>query len=345
MTFPSASSAPPRKRSESPPPAPPPLPTNHSLSLSALGLRAELAPSRSTPENVTTTESDAAVADSSAAPPAPTSTSVLSTPTAADAGPASSSSSQPRLPQRQRLEGSRRTSEALASTDWVASSLTRRFGIAGGLAWLGILTFGVVGEQVGWGSQGDGCGASFAFTLAGVTHRQAGRQAVVVVVCLCGGQVWLGRSRLPRCHPATFTTFTTSLPPCLDPFTTPSHQGGDLSPPPPQHAQAPTDPTPTPRPLPVRLSQVKTRLEVAAEASNTREVQGEVEVALPSGLRYTDLRLGGGAAPQPGDLVVLQYKASADGGWVGGGGVGGGHLVDLASTGLTERCLSCNPKP
>lgn len=34
------------------------------------------------------------------------------------------------------------------STDAVASFLTRRFGIAGGLAWLGVLTFGVVSEQV-----------------------------------------------------------------------------------------------------------------------------------------------------------------------------------------------------
>jgi FKBP-type peptidyl-prolyl cis-trans isomerase len=34
------------------------------------------------------------------------------------------------------------------STDAVASFLTRRFGLAGGLAWLGILTFGVVSEQL-----------------------------------------------------------------------------------------------------------------------------------------------------------------------------------------------------
>eukprot|EP01025_Chloroclados_australasicus_P020884 TRINITY_DN21983_c0_g2_i3.p2 TRINITY_DN21983_c0_g2~~TRINITY_DN21983_c0_g2_i3.p2 ORF type:complete len:298 (-),score=34.75 TRINITY_DN21983_c0_g2_i3:251-1144(-) len=34
------------------------------------------------------------------------------------------------------------------STDWVASALTRRFGIVGGLAWLGILAVGTIGEQV-----------------------------------------------------------------------------------------------------------------------------------------------------------------------------------------------------
>eukprot|EP01023_Acetabularia_acetabulum_P035006 TRINITY_DN3295_c0_g1_i5.p1 TRINITY_DN3295_c0_g1~~TRINITY_DN3295_c0_g1_i5.p1 ORF type:complete len:278 (-),score=60.26 TRINITY_DN3295_c0_g1_i5:359-1192(-) len=34
------------------------------------------------------------------------------------------------------------------STDWVASALTRRFGIAGGFVWLGILAVGSIGEQV-----------------------------------------------------------------------------------------------------------------------------------------------------------------------------------------------------
>lgn len=34
------------------------------------------------------------------------------------------------------------------STDVIASELTRRFGLAGGLVWLGFLSFGVIGEQV-----------------------------------------------------------------------------------------------------------------------------------------------------------------------------------------------------
>eukprot|EP01026_Neomeris_dumetosa_P055975 TRINITY_DN5109_c0_g1_i11.p1 TRINITY_DN5109_c0_g1~~TRINITY_DN5109_c0_g1_i11.p1 ORF type:complete len:297 (-),score=55.71 TRINITY_DN5109_c0_g1_i11:179-1069(-) len=34
------------------------------------------------------------------------------------------------------------------STDWVASALTRRFGVVGGFAWLGILAVGTIGEQV-----------------------------------------------------------------------------------------------------------------------------------------------------------------------------------------------------
>jgi hypothetical protein len=34
------------------------------------------------------------------------------------------------------------------STDPVASFLSRRFGLAGGLAWLGVLAVGSIGEQV-----------------------------------------------------------------------------------------------------------------------------------------------------------------------------------------------------
>lgn len=34
------------------------------------------------------------------------------------------------------------------STDWIASTLTRRFGIGAGLAWVGFLAVGVVSEQI-----------------------------------------------------------------------------------------------------------------------------------------------------------------------------------------------------
>ncbi|KAG8097923.1 hypothetical protein GUJ93_ZPchr0013g35395 [Zizania palustris] len=53
---------------------------------------------------------------------------------------------QPQSPQQARP---RRVSAAGAdSTDWLASSLTRRFGIGAGLAWVGFLAFGVVSEQL-----------------------------------------------------------------------------------------------------------------------------------------------------------------------------------------------------
>ena len=91
------------------------------------------------------------------------------------------------------------------STDWIASALTRRFGIAGGLAWLGFLSFGVISEQI------------------------------------------------------------------------------------------------------------KTRLEIASEEAGTQDVTDQTEITTPEGLSYVDLRVGGGAAPQKGFLIVLDYKASANG--------------------------------
>jgi hypothetical protein len=91
------------------------------------------------------------------------------------------------------------------STDFIATQLTRRFGIAGGLAWLGFLTFGVVSEQV------------------------------------------------------------------------------------------------------------KTRIEVAEAERETKDVAGGKEITTPEGIRYTDLRIGGGAPPQKGYLIILDYKAKANG--------------------------------
>lgn len=34
------------------------------------------------------------------------------------------------------------------STDWIATTLTRRFGLGAGLAWVGFLAFGVISEQI-----------------------------------------------------------------------------------------------------------------------------------------------------------------------------------------------------
>ena len=38
-----------------------------------------------------------------------------------------------------------------------------------------------------------------------------------------------------------------------------------------------------------------------------RDVEGASEVVLPSGVRYTDLRVGGGQTPPKGYLVVVDY--------------------------------------
>lgn len=90
------------------------------------------------------------------------------------------------------------------STDAIATFLTRRFGVAGGLAWLGILTFGVVSEQL------------------------------------------------------------------------------------------------------------KTRQEVREAEQGTVEVKGAQEVTLPSGLKYTELKRGGGEAPRPGYIIAADIVAKVD---------------------------------
>lgn len=59
--------------------------------------------------------------------------------------------------------------------------------------------------------------------------------------------------------------------------------------------------------------QIKTRLEVAAEKAGTTDVTDSKEVVLPSGVRYTDLRVGGGQRPIKGYLVLVDYVGRANG--------------------------------
>ncbi|KGN64167.1 peptidyl-prolyl cis-trans isomerase FKBP17-2, chloroplastic [Cucumis sativus] len=59
--------------------------------------------------------------------------------------------------------------------------------------------------------------------------------------------------------------------------------------------------------------QIKTRLEVSQEEANTRNVEKEEEVVLPNGIRYYELRVGGGAVPRTGDLVVIDLKGKIQG--------------------------------
>ncbi|ONK65420.1 uncharacterized protein A4U43_C07F36910 [Asparagus officinalis] len=91
------------------------------------------------------------------------------------------------------------------STDWIASSLTRRFGLGAGLAWVGFLAFGVVSEQI------------------------------------------------------------------------------------------------------------KTRFEASQQEANTKDAESEVEVALPNGIRYYDIKVGGGATLKQGDLIVIDLKGKVAG--------------------------------
>lgn len=96
------------------------------------------------------------------------------------------------------------SSTKVDSTDWIATSLTKRFGLGAGLAWVGFLAFGVISEQI------------------------------------------------------------------------------------------------------------KTRLEVSQQEANTRNVEEEKEVTLPNGIRYYELKIGGGASPRQGDLVVIDIMGKVE---------------------------------
>ncbi|XP_042390706.1 peptidyl-prolyl cis-trans isomerase FKBP17-2, chloroplastic-like [Zingiber officinale] len=59
--------------------------------------------------------------------------------------------------------------------------------------------------------------------------------------------------------------------------------------------------------------QIKTRFEVSQEQANTKVLDKEEEVVLPNGIRYTELRVGGGGSPRPGDLVVIDLQGKVVG--------------------------------
>ena len=66
----------------------------------------------------------------------------------ASQAPSQQPNSQPNSQPEQSPRQPRKTPRQADSTDAISSALTRRFGLAGGLAWLGFLTFGVVSEQI-----------------------------------------------------------------------------------------------------------------------------------------------------------------------------------------------------
>ncbi|KAI4347250.1 hypothetical protein L6164_008078 [Bauhinia variegata] len=59
--------------------------------------------------------------------------------------------------------------------------------------------------------------------------------------------------------------------------------------------------------------QIKTRLEVSQQEANTRDVGKEEEIVLPNGIRYYELKVGGGASPRLGDLVVIDLMGKIEG--------------------------------
>ncbi|EOY21280.1 hypothetical protein QUC31_007258 [Theobroma cacao] len=59
--------------------------------------------------------------------------------------------------------------------------------------------------------------------------------------------------------------------------------------------------------------QIKTRLEISQQEANTRDAEEQEEVVLPNGIRYYEVRVGGGASPRNGDLVVIDLKGKIEG--------------------------------
>ncbi|XP_047941439.1 peptidyl-prolyl cis-trans isomerase FKBP17-2, chloroplastic [Salvia hispanica] len=52
---------------------------------------------------------------------------------------------------------------------------------------------------------------------------------------------------------------------------------------------------------------------VSQQSQRTRDVEKEEEVVLPNGIRYYDVRVGGGSSPRRGELVVINAKGRVQG--------------------------------
>ncbi|WJX66710.1 hypothetical protein P8452_51241 [Trifolium repens] len=58
--------------------------------------------------------------------------------------------------------------------------------------------------------------------------------------------------------------------------------------------------------------QIKTRFEVSQQEANTSNVEEEKEVILPNGIRYYELKIGGGHTPRRGDLIVIDIMGKVE---------------------------------
>jgi FKBP-type peptidyl-prolyl cis-trans isomerase len=68
-----------------------------------------------------------------------------------------------------------------------------------------------------------------------------------------------------------------------------------------------------------------------------RDVEQQQEVVLPNGIRYYDLRVGGGDVPRPGDLVVIDLQGRVDG--------SGEPFVDTFGEGKRPLALVMGSRP
>ncbi|XP_047338012.1 peptidyl-prolyl cis-trans isomerase FKBP17-2, chloroplastic-like [Impatiens glandulifera] len=59
--------------------------------------------------------------------------------------------------------------------------------------------------------------------------------------------------------------------------------------------------------------QMKNEHQVSQNEANTRVVEEQEEVVLPNGIRYYELRVGGGSSPKSGDMMVIDLKGKVKG--------------------------------
>ncbi|XP_010916509.1 peptidyl-prolyl cis-trans isomerase FKBP17-2, chloroplastic [Elaeis guineensis] len=83
--------------------------------------------------------------------------------------------------------------------------------------------------------------------------------------------------------------------------------------------------------------QIKTRFEASQQEANTKDVEKEEEIVLPNGIRYYEMRVGGGTAPRTGDLVVIDLQGRVEG--------SGEAFVDTFEEGKRPLALVMGSRP
>lgn len=84
--------------------------------------------------------------------------------------------------------------------------------------------------------------------------------------------------------------------------------------------------------------QIKTRFEVYNEEKNTKDVEEAEEVVLPDGVRFQDLRQGGGNSPLRGDLVLIALTGRVQGG-------DSPPFIDTAAPGARDLVYAFGARP
>ncbi|KAG8388023.1 hypothetical protein BUALT_Bualt02G0082100 [Buddleja alternifolia] len=176
------------------------------------------------------------------------------------------------------------------STDSIASSLTRRFGIGAGLAWVGFLAVGVVSEQIK--------------TRLEVSQQEANTRYVILsrAPLTSSSSQFMHPTPNPILHIAAPGTVAPPLTYEGDPILGGWSSGAAIS-----------GSDVLFKRWRVNGGAVALWLVVIWRGGPMGDIEKEEEVVLPNGIRFYELRVGGGATPRPRDLVVMNVKGSVQG--------------------------------